>query len=146
LQGKRISNSRIKPKGDVAAQATRGGAGGLAFLRVVDGSLDGAKALRDALSAEQKAAIIQACSAEEDDLLLIAAGSAGIVNKYACPRLSRKASLDGLVFNGHVLSLAFVHSFDFKVFKPACSTAYKRLSVQVIGLCSPVFGTRAGID
>ena len=33
--GKRLSNSRLKPKGDVAAEATTGGAGGLVYIRHV---------------------------------------------------------------------------------------------------------------
>jgi aspartyl-tRNA synthetase len=82
VQGKRISNSRIKPKGDVAAEASRGGAGGLAFLRVVEGrQLEGAKALREGLSPEQQAALLNRCGAEEGDLLLFAAGDASVVNR-----------------------------------------------------------------
>lgn len=92
LQGKRISNSRLKPKGDVAAEAMSGGAAGLAFLRVAEGGeLEGAKPLREGLSAEQKTALIEQCGAVPGDLLLFAAGDAAIVNK--CALLSRNAEM-----------------------------------------------------
>lgn len=81
-EGKSISNSRIKPKGDVAAEAVRAGAGGLAFIRVqAEGQIDAAKAIKEGLSADQTAAVLAACGAEEGDLLLIAAGKPAIVNK-----------------------------------------------------------------
>ncbi len=49
--GKRLSNSRVKPKGDVANEAAAGGAAGLAFLRVLeDGSIDAAKPIKVNLS------------------------------------------------------------------------------------------------
>lgn len=84
VQGKRISNSRLKPKGDVAAQAMRGGAAGLAFVRVAaNGELEGAKAIREGLSQEQAAEMLALCGANEGDLLLIAAGDAGVVNRCA---------------------------------------------------------------
>ena len=45
--GKRISNSRIKPKGDIANEAVAGGAAGLAYIRVMeDGSIDAAKPIK----------------------------------------------------------------------------------------------------
>jgi aspartyl-tRNA synthetase len=82
VQGKRISNSRIKPKGDVANEATRGGAGGLAFLRVAEGGeLDGAKALKEGLPPDLQAQLLSACGAASGDLLLFAAGHPNIVNR-----------------------------------------------------------------
>lgn len=84
MQGKRISNSRIKPKGDVAAEATRGGAGGLAFLRIAEeGEIEGARALREGLSPEQQAELLSSCGATSGDLLLFAAGHPATVNRWA---------------------------------------------------------------
>lgn len=86
MQGKRISNSRLKPKGDIAAEAVRGGAAGLAFVRLAAGNeLEGARAIREGLSAEQAARMIELCGAKEGDLLLIAAGEAAVVNRCASP-------------------------------------------------------------
>ena len=80
--GKRISNSRIKPKGDIFAEAVAGGAGGLAFARVgEDGAtLEGPKALCEGL-APMSAALISACGAGAGDLILFGAGAEATVNK-----------------------------------------------------------------
>ena len=60
----------------------RGGAAGLAFLRVAaGGQLEGAKAIRDGLQAEQVAQMVDLCGAAEGDLLLIAAGDTAVVNR-----------------------------------------------------------------
>lgn len=84
VQGKRISNSRLKPKGDVAAEAVRGGAAGLAFVRLASGNeLEGAKAIREGLSPDQAAKMIELCAAKDGDLLLFAAGEPAVVNRCA---------------------------------------------------------------
>ena len=81
-EGNRLSNSRLKPKGDVFNEAIAGGAGGLAFARVGDdgATLEGAKALCEALqpSAER---ILAECGAGAGDLLLFGAGDVATVNK-----------------------------------------------------------------
>ncbi|KAG2485593.1 hypothetical protein HYH03_015657 [Edaphochlamys debaryana] len=78
--GKRVSNSRVKPKGDVANEAVAAGAAGLAYARVnPDGSLDAAKAVKEGLSGEQTAALLQAAGAGPGDLLLFAAGPRDVV-------------------------------------------------------------------
>ena len=52
--GKRISNSRIKPKGDVANEAVAGGAAGLAYIRVLeDGAIEAAKPIKEGLNEQQ---------------------------------------------------------------------------------------------
>jgi len=81
--GKRISNGRVKPKGDIANEAVAAGSRGLAFARVSsDGAaLEGAKALVQGLNAEQTAELIATMGAEPEDLLLLAAGDVGLVNK-----------------------------------------------------------------
>lgn len=80
--GKRISNSRLKPKGDVFNEAVAGGAGGLAFARVGDdgATLEGAKALCEGL-APMAAEVIAACGAAAGDLILFGAGDEPTVNK-----------------------------------------------------------------
>ena len=81
-EGKRISNSRLKPKGDVFNEAVAGGAGGLAFARVgEDGAtLEGAKALCEGLT-PMAGELIAACGAGAGDLLLFGAGDEATVNK-----------------------------------------------------------------
>eukprot|EP00899_Mesostigma_viride_P006975 jgi/Mesvir1/16279/Mv08521-RA.2 len=81
--GANISNSRLKGKGDILAEAVAGGAKGLAFARVApDGmSLEAAAAIKDNLSPDQQAAIVAACRAAAGDLLLFGAGALGDVNK-----------------------------------------------------------------
>lgn len=84
MQGARVSNSRIKPKGDIAAQAVAGGARGLAYIRAgAGGEIDAAKAIREGLNATQVAELLKTCEAEEGDLLLVAAGPEDTVNKCA---------------------------------------------------------------
>ena len=81
-EGKRISNSRLKPKGDVFNEAVAGGAGGLAFARVgEDGvTLEGAKALCEGLNPVAEK-VIAATGASAGDLLLFGAGDVATVNK-----------------------------------------------------------------
>ena len=81
-QGSRISNSRLKPKGDVFNEAIAGGAGGLAFARVgEDGvTLEGGKALCESLQPVAEK-LIARCGAGAGDLLLFGAGDEGTVNK-----------------------------------------------------------------
>ena len=85
VQGSRLSNARVKPKGDVCKAATDAGAAGLAFVRVAaGGELEGAKALREALAeGSRKDDLLAACQAGEGDLLLLAAGKPAVVNKCA---------------------------------------------------------------
>ncbi|GLC42021.1 hypothetical protein PLESTF_000111700 [Pleodorina starrii] len=80
--GKRISNTRIKPKGDIANEAVAAGAAGLASIRVAaDGSLDAAKAIKEGLSGEQTQQLLAAAGAGPGDLLLLAAGPTDTVNR-----------------------------------------------------------------
>ena len=81
--GAKISNSRLKPKGDVFAEAVKGGAGGLAFARVAeDGvTLEGGKALCEALQPVAAELIERVEGAGPGALLLFGAGDASTVNK-----------------------------------------------------------------
>jgi aspartyl-tRNA synthetase len=79
-----VSNSRVKPKGDVCQAAVDAGAAGLAFLRVGDDAqLDGAKALREGLDDIARAKLLEICGAQAGDLLLFAAGRPLLVNQCA---------------------------------------------------------------
>ncbi|GFH05889.1 aspartyl-tRNA synthetase, partial [Haematococcus lacustris] len=54
--GQRISNSRIKPKGDIANEAVAAGAAGLAYVRVLEGgAIEAAKPIKEGLAPEQGA-------------------------------------------------------------------------------------------
>jgi aspartyl-tRNA synthetase len=77
-----VSNVRIKPGGDVFREAQAAGAGGLAFIRVrEDGEIDTIGAIKDNLSAERKAELLQRTGAEPGTLLLFGAGDTATVNK-----------------------------------------------------------------
>ena len=85
-EGARLSNSRLKPKGDVFDEAVKGGAGGLAYARVVEadgeggGGFEGGKALCAAL-AERRDAVLAATGAKPGDLLLFGVGAESVANK-----------------------------------------------------------------
>ncbi|WNC29907.1 MULTISPECIES: aspartate--tRNA ligase [unclassified Thermosynechococcus] len=78
----RISNVRIKPGGDLFQEATTAGAKGLAYIRVRDnGEIDTIGAIKDNLSPEQKATLLERTGAEPGHLLLFGAGDTATVNK-----------------------------------------------------------------
>ncbi|KAI8466369.1 MAG: aspartyl-tRNA synthetase [Monoraphidium minutum] len=80
--GGRISNSRVKPKGDIANEAVAAGAAGLAFIRVQEGgAIDAAKPIKEGLNEAQAAALVAATGAKPGDLLLLAAGPAATVHR-----------------------------------------------------------------
>jgi aspartyl-tRNA synthetase len=77
-----ISNVRIKPGGDLFKEAAEAGAKGLAYIRVREnGEIDTIGAIKDNLTEEQKAEILQRTGAQAGHLLLFAADDAGTVNK-----------------------------------------------------------------
>lgn len=77
-----ISNVRIKPGGDMFKEASEAGAKGLAYIRVREnGEIDTIGAIKDNLTAEQKAEILKRTSATSGHLLLFAAADATTVNK-----------------------------------------------------------------
>ena len=78
----KVSNVRIKPGGDVFSEAQKAGAGGLAFIRVRDGGeIDTIGAIKDNLSDEKKAELLQRTGAEPGSLILFGAGDTATVNK-----------------------------------------------------------------
>ncbi|MFO7630208.1 MAG: aspartate--tRNA ligase, partial [Prochlorococcaceae cyanobacterium] len=77
-----ISNVRIKPGGDVFSEAQKAGAGGLAFIRVREGGeIDTIGAIKDNLSEEKKAELLERSGATPGTLLLFGAGDTATVNK-----------------------------------------------------------------
>lgn len=78
--GEKISNSRLKNKGDIFSKAQDAGAAGLIPLRV-DNGLQGAKAVMEGLTEQHRDAIMQRLSADSGDLLLFIAGDPDVVNR-----------------------------------------------------------------
>jgi len=77
-----ISNVRIKLGGDVFAEAQAAGAGGLAFIRVREqGEIDSIGAIKENLTGERRAELLQRCGAGPGSLLLFGAGDTATVNK-----------------------------------------------------------------
>ncbi|NJK35631.1 MAG: aspartate--tRNA ligase [Oscillatoriales cyanobacterium SM2_2_1] len=77
-----ISNTRIKPGGDLANLAAQYGAKGLAFMRVREsGEIDAIGALKDSLTAAQKELLLARTQAQPGTLLLFGAGESAIVNE-----------------------------------------------------------------
>ncbi|MBD2091444.1 aspartate--tRNA ligase [Microcoleus sp. FACHB-1515] len=77
-----ISNVRIKPGGDLFNEAASAGAKGLAYIRVRDdGEIDTIGAIKDNLSPEQKAELLERTGAKPGHLLLFGAGDTNTVNK-----------------------------------------------------------------
>ncbi|MEM6446653.1 MAG: aspartate--tRNA ligase [Cyanobacteria bacterium P01_D01_bin.123] len=77
-----ISNTRIKPGGDLFTLVTQYGAGGLAFARVRDGKeIDTIGALKDSLTDESIQILLERTGAEPGTLLLFGAGETAIVNE-----------------------------------------------------------------
>lgn len=103
--GEKISNSRLKNKGDIFTKAQEAGAPGLIPLRVDDDmALQGAKAVMDGLTDEQRQAIMERLSAEKGDLLLFVAGEPHVVNRSLDKvRLYLGHSLDLIPQNEHNL-------------------------------------------
>ncbi|NJK42097.1 MAG: aspartate--tRNA ligase, partial [Acaryochloridaceae cyanobacterium SU_2_1] len=76
-----ISNVRIKPGGDLFAEASAAGAKGLAYIRVrEEGDIDTIGAIKDNLSEAQTATLLAQTGAKPGDLLLFGAGPTAEVN------------------------------------------------------------------
>ncbi|WP_017326358.1 aspartate--tRNA ligase [Synechococcus sp. PCC 7336] len=77
-----ISNTSIKPGGDLFSLVQQYGAGGLAFVRVrAGGEIDTIGALKDSLTDGLKARLLELTGAEPGTLLLFGAGDEAIVNE-----------------------------------------------------------------
>lgn len=81
-EGARISNSRVKPKGDIAAEAQAAGVPGLVAARIAsDGSIEAAKAVLEGVSEDSWNQIVKETGGKPGDLLLFAAGASAMVNR-----------------------------------------------------------------
>ena len=77
-----ISNTRIKPGGDLANLVAQYGAKGLAFIRVrEDGVIDTIGALKDSITEEVKQELLKRTGAVAGTILLFGAGEQAIVNE-----------------------------------------------------------------
>jgi aspartyl-tRNA synthetase len=78
----KISNVRIKSKGDLFEEASNAGAKGIAYIRVREGyEFDTIGAIKDNLTDEQKQQLIEKTGAKPGHLLLFGAGDTDTVNK-----------------------------------------------------------------
>jgi aspartyl-tRNA synthetase len=77
-----ISNTRIKPGGDLSNLVAQYGAKGLAFIRVREGGvIDTIGALKDSLTEEVKKELLERTGATAGTILLFGAGEKAIVNE-----------------------------------------------------------------
>ncbi len=77
-----ISNTRIKPGGDLANLVAQYGAKGLAYIRVKEGGeIETIGALKDSLTPETQGALLARTGATPGTLLLFGAGPTAIVNE-----------------------------------------------------------------
>ena len=78
----KISNVRIKPKGDIFNEAVTAGAKGIAYIRVRENNeIDTIGAIKDNLNEEQKQELLRRTGAKPGHLLLFGAGDTATVNK-----------------------------------------------------------------
>jgi aspartyl-tRNA synthetase len=106
-----ISNVRIKPGGDLFAEASAGGAKGLAYIRVkVDGAIDTIGAIKDNLSPAQTTELLKRTGAQPGHLLLFGAGPTEIVNaSLSRLRLALAAEMD--LINPDQINLLWITEF-----------------------------------
>jgi aspartyl-tRNA synthetase len=132
-----LSNVRIKPGGDVFSEAQKAGAGGLAFIRVREGGeIDTIGAIKDNLSAEAKAELLERTGAVPGTLLLFGAGDTATVNK-ALDRvrqfLAKELSL--VAADGANAAWNFLWVVDFPMFE--FNAGENRLEALHHPFCAP---------
>ena len=132
-----LSNVRIKPGGDVFSEAQKAGAGGLAFIRVREGGeIDTIGAIKDNLSAEAKAELLERTGAVPGTLLLFGAGDTATVNK-ALDRVRQFLAKElGLVAaDGANAAWNFLWVVDFPMFE--FNAGENRLEALHHPFCAP---------
>ncbi|MCP9917619.1 aspartate--tRNA ligase [Cyanobium sp. ATX 6F1] len=135
-----LSNVRIKPGGDVFAEATAAGAGGLAFIRVREGGeIDSIGAIKDNLSEAGKAELLRRTGAVPGTLLLFGAGETATVNK-ALDRVRQFLAKElGLVAEGRANDTwNFLWVVDFPMFE--FNAGEHRLEALHHPFCAPNSG------
>jgi aspartyl-tRNA synthetase len=109
--GARLSNARLKPGGDVAAQAVAAGAPGIVHARVTaDGGLDAAKPVKEGLSEATVAALVAATGAAPGDLLIFGAGPPDVVHR-SLDRVRQYVAAELGLVPAHEHALLWVTSF-----------------------------------
>jgi aspartyl-tRNA synthetase len=110
-----ISNVRIKPGGDLFKVACEGGAKGLAYIRIRDGGeIDTIGAIKDNLTPEQIATLLERTQAKPGDLLLFGAGTTEVVNA-SLARVRLAVGEEMKLIDLDVISLLWV--VDFPMFE-----------------------------
>jgi aspartyl-tRNA synthetase len=114
----KISNTRIKPGGDLFKLVTQYGAQGLAFIRIREGnSFDTIGALKDSLTTAVQATLLERTGAQVGDLLLFGAGPAAIVNE-SLNRLRLHLGKELDLIRYHQINLLWVTDFPMFEFNP----------------------------
>ncbi|MBD2186776.1 aspartate--tRNA ligase [Pseudanabaena mucicola] len=110
-----ISNTRIKPGGDLSNLVAQYGAKGLAFIRVREGGvIDTIGALKDSITEEVKKELLERTGATAGTILLFGAGEKAIVNESLYRlRLALGRELELIDDN----KLNFVWITDFPMFE-----------------------------
>ncbi|OYQ67349.1 aspartate--tRNA ligase [Pseudanabaena sp. SR411] len=110
-----ISNTRIKPGGDLSNLVAQYGAKGLAFIRVREGGvIDTIGALKDSITEEVKKELLERTGATAGTILLFGAGEKAIVNESLYRlRLALGHELELIDHN----KLNFVWITDFPMFE-----------------------------
>jgi len=110
-----ISNTRIKPGGDLSNLVAQYGAKGLAFIRVREGGvIDTIGALKDSLTEEVKKELLERTGATAGTILLFGAGEKAIVNE-SLYRLRLALGHELGLIDHHKLN--FVWITDFPMFE-----------------------------
>lgn len=134
-----ISNVRIKPGGDVFAEAQKAGAGGLAFIRVREnGEIDTIGAIKDNISEDKKEELLERTGAEPGSLLLFGAGDTTVVNKALDKvRQFLAKELDLVRADTNEANWNFLWVTDFPMFE--FNKEEKRLEALHHPFCAPNF-------
>jgi aspartyl-tRNA synthetase len=110
-----FSNVRIKPGGDLFKVACEGGAKGLAYIRIREGGeIDTIGAIKDNLTPEQTATLLERTQAKPGDLLLFGAGTTEVVNA-SLARVRLAVGEEMKLIDPDVISLLWV--VDFPMFE-----------------------------
>ncbi len=110
-----FSNVRVKPGGDMFKVACEGGAKGLAYIRIRENNeIDTIGAIKDNLTPEQIATLLERTQAKPGDLLLFGAGTTEVVNA-SLARVRLAVGEEMKLIDPDVISLLWV--VDFPMFE-----------------------------